>query len=442
VPHRAINRLVINTNYVQLTTDDVVAQVSNAAFDAATWEIWGALLNGARLVVVPKETVLSPPELAARLKEHGVSAIFLTTALFNQVAREDPKAFSSLHHVLVGGEAVEPRWVREVMAEGGPERLLNAYGPTETTTFAIWYHVQEVEEGATTIPIGRPIANTEAYVLDAKMQPVPIGVPGELYIGGPGLARGYLRRPELTAEKFVANPFSDEVGARLYKTGDLVRYLADGNLVYLGRIDHQVKLRGYRIELGEIESTLRRHAGVRESVVVLREDAPEQKRLAAYVVAAGPSRPSARELRAFLRKMLPDYMVPSAFVVLDKLPLTPNGKVDRRALPAPERPHLEEGFVAPRTPVEEALAEIWAEVLRLKQVGIHSDFFELGGHSLLATLVISRVREVFQAELPLRSMFEELTVAGLAERVEVARQSNPVPSLAAPGSDDHEEVRL
>jgi thioesterase domain-containing protein/acyl carrier protein len=328
--------------------------------------------------------------------------------------------------VLFGGEAVEPRWVREVMVEGGPERLLHVYGPTETTTYATWYHVQQVEEGAATIPIGRPIANTEAYVLDGRMQPVPIGVPGELYIGGPGLARGYLGRPELTAEKFVANPFSDEVGARLYKTGDLVRYLADGNLVYLGRIDHQVKLRGFRIELGEIESTLRRHAGVRESVVLLREDAPEQKRLTAYVVPAGPSRPSARELRAFLRKVLPDYMVPSAFVLLDKLPLTPNGKVDRRALPAPEQDALseerEDAYVAPRDELEERLAGIWKEALGVERVGIHDDFFELGGYSLAAVSVIAQIEKVVGRRLPVPIMFQVSTVAQLAEVLRSGRE--------------------
>jgi surfactin family lipopeptide synthetase A len=266
------------------------------------------------------------------------------------------------------------------------------------------------------VPIGRPIANTQLYILDPVLQPVPIGIPGELYIGGDGLARGYLNRPDLTAEKFIPNPFGSEPGARLYKTGDLARHRPDGNLEFLGRLDHQVKLRGFRIELGEIEAVLGGHPAVREAVVVVREDVPGDMRLVAFVVSDQEPAPASRELRAFLQAKLPDYMIPSVFIRLDILPLTPNGKVDRRALPAPDqaRPAPEDAFVAPRTPVEEGLARIWAQVLGLEQVGIHDNFFELGGHSLLAMRVISRLRDTFHMELPLRSLFEAPTVAGLA----------------------------
>ncbi len=423
VAHRAVNRLVINADYAPLTGEDVVAQASNAVFDAATWEIWGALLNGARLVILPQEAVLSPRALATEIERHGISALFLTTALFNQVVRENPKAFRPLRHLLFGGEAVDPGRVREVLVEGAPERLLHVYGPTETTTFATWHPVEEVEEGAATVPIGAPIANTEAYVLDGHLRPVPVGVPGELYIGGPGLARGYLNQPALTKEKFIPHPFSDEPGARLYKTGDRVRRRTNGEIEFLGRFDEQVKLRGFRIELGEVESVLDSHASVRESAVVLRGDASEQERLVAYVVPAGPLTLSPKELQAFLRERLPGYMVPTAFVALGALPLTPNGKVDRRALPAPDLSGLptENAYVEPRTPVEEALAGIWEEVLGLERVGVNDDFFELGGHSLLAVQVIARLNRRFGVELPLRVLFDAPTVAELALAVTQAK---------------------
>jgi amino acid adenylation domain-containing protein len=272
VEHRAVNRLVLNTNYINIEPKDVIAQASNYAFDAATFEIWGALLHGARLVGVSKELALSPKNFAAFMRSQGISVLFLTTALFNQIAQEVPSAFNSLRHLLFGGEAVDPKWVKEVLKNGAPQRLLHVYGPTENTTFTSWYLVQDVPEGATTIPIGRPIANTQIYLLDSQLQSVGVGVPGELYIGGDGLAREYLNRPELTQEKFILNPFSCQPGDRLYKTGDKARYLSDGNIEFLGRIDYQVKIRGFRIELGEIETVLNQHPLLQESVVVVRED--------------------------------------------------------------------------------------------------------------------------------------------------------------------------
>jgi amino acid adenylation domain-containing protein len=441
VPHKAVNRLVFNTNYINLQPLDVVAQVSNCSFDAATFEILGALLNGARLVVITKDVALSPKEFADQLREQGITVLFLTTALFNLLAREVPSAFSSVQHLLFGGEAVELKWVKEVLKNGSPQRLLHVYGPTESTTFTTWYLVQDVPEGAITIPIGCPISNTQVYLLDEKLQLVPIGVPGELYVGGDGLARGYLNRPDLTAQKFIKNPFSNESGSRLYKTGDLARYLPDGNIEYLSRIDHQVKIRGFRIELGEIEAVLSQHPGVRETVVIAKENIAGDKQLVAYIVPHQEPVPTNSDLRRFLKEQLPEYMVPSAFVTLESLPLTPNGKVDRRALPEPElRPELELTFVAPRTPIEEMLASTWACVLGIEQVGVHNNFFELGGHSLLATQVISRVRDTLAVELPLRSLFEAPTVASLAAHVENSLHSGSSmqaePLLPIPRSGD------
>jgi acyl carrier protein len=258
------------------------------------------------------------------------------------------------------------------------------------------------------------------------MQPAPIGIAGELHLGGEGLARGYLNRPELTSEKFIANPFSDDPKARLYQTGDLARYLADGNIEFLGRIDHQVKIRGYRIELGEIETVLSEHRSVGESVVVAREDEAGDKRLVAYVIAGENGGPGISELHEYLKGKLPDYMIPSAFVMMDELPLTPNGKVDRRALPGPERSRdeVEGEYQAARTPVEEMMVVIWAGILGIEQVGIHDNFFKLGGHSLIATRIVSRIRDAFGVELPLRTVFESPTVAGLAERVANANKEH------------------
>ena len=392
IPHRAISRLVFNTNYVELGPGDRVAQAANASFDAVTFEVWGALLRGAALVMFPSEVVLSARRFCAELRKQGVSTLFLTTALFNLLAREVPGGFRSLRDLLFGGESVDADCVREVVRSDPPERLLHVYGPTESTTFATWYRVRDVAEGASSVPIGRPISNTEVYILDAHLEPVPVGVPGELYLGGAGLARGYLNQPALTAERFIPHPFAAEPGCRLYRTGDFARYLPDGNIEFLGRRDQQLKIRGFRIELGEIEATLSRHPAVRQSVVAASGGIGGEpaavpgagRRLVAYVVPKEMPWPGVSELRGFLKERLPEYMLPSAFVLLDGLPLTPAGKVDRGALPAPDqlRPELEKGFVAPRTPIEAKLAEIWASVLRLEQVGIHDDFFELGGHSL------------------------------------------------------------
>ncbi|BCL39536.1 non-ribosomal peptide synthetase [Nostoc sp. MS1] len=305
VTHKAVNRLVINTNYINIEPTDAIAQAANCAFDAATFEIWGALLNGARLVGVSKDVALSPRNFAAFMRGQGISVLFLTTALFNQIAQEVPSAFSELKHLLFGGEAVDPKWVREVIKHGAPQRLLHVYGPTENTTFTSWYLVEEVSEEATTIPIGRPISNTQIYVLDEQVQPVGVGVPGELYIGGDGLAKEYLNRHELTQEKFVPHPFNN---SKLYKTGDKVRYLSDGNIQFLGRIDNQVKIRGFRIELEEIEAVLSQHPLVQESVVVVREDSPGSKRLVGYLVPALHSQTSQEQVAQWQSEYVNDWL--------------------------------------------------------------------------------------------------------------------------------------
>lgn len=416
VPHRAICRLVVNTDYLQLQPSDIVAQVSNPAFDAITFEAWGPLLNGARTAIIPRDVVLSPVEFAAELDRQGVTVLFLTTALFNLMAREAPSAFTNLRCLLFGGETADPKWAREILRHGAPGRLLHVYGPTETTTFALWYPVEQVADDATSIPIGRPIANTQIYLLDQFMNPVPIGVPGELYIGGPGLALGYHNDAELTLRRFIPNPFGNGLGSRLYRTGDIARYRSDGNIEFLGRLDNQVKLRGFRIELEEIEVALSQHPAVATAAVLLREDQPGEKRLVAYVVPVDASGVTTGELRHFLKQRLPGYMVPSNYIVLDTLPLTPNGKVDRRALPAPDR----EQDISPPTSnettddVEERLIQIWERVLGTRPINPSDDFFELGGHSLLAILMFSEVERVFGRRIPLSTLLESATIAHLS----------------------------
>ncbi len=420
VVHQGVNRLVINVNYINLQPKDVIAFASNFSFDAATFEIWGTLLNGAKLVGVNKDVVLSPRNFADFIQEQKISTLFLTTALFNQIANVVPNAFYGMKQVMFGGETVDIKSVKEVLKEP-PKRLLHVYGPTESTTFTTWYCVSNVQEDTITIPIGCPISNTQTYILDSHLQPVPVGVPGELHIGGDGLARGYLNRPQLTSEKFILNPFSNSKSERLYKTGDLARYLSDGSIEFLGRIDHQVKIRGFRIELGEIEAALTTHPEVNQAVVIALKENTGNKRLVAYVVINSVNK--TQQLREYLKAQLPDYMVPSAFVTLESLPLTPNGKVDRKALPAPEI-ERETEYIAPRTQSEEIIANIFAQVLNLENIGIHDNFFILGGHSLLATQLISRVRSAFSIEIPLGELFSSPTVAQLDQTIIQLRNTN------------------
>jgi len=396
---RGVMRLVCNAGYVVWTPDDVVAQISNASFDAATFEIWGGLLNGAGLAILPRDTMLSPSELDAALRHEQVSKLFITTALFNEMVRARPAIFSGVHDVLFGGEAADIPSVCLALT-APPRRLLNVYGPTETTTFATWFEIPDLAADAAVVPIGRPISNTSCFVLDGHGNPSPIGVAGELYIGGAGLAQGYLNRPELSAERFVVSPF--QPGERLYRTGDLARWRADGVVEFLGRIDHQIKLRGYRIEPGEIEAILQEDAAVRQSLVIVREDRPGDRRLVAYLAGRGVD---AGLARTRLKASLPDYMVPTAFVVLDSLPLTPNGKVDRKALPIPVQESAARGYAAPRTPIETTIAGIWAETLKLPRVGIHDNFFDLGGHSLLAVKLMERIQQALGSKPHLNTLW-------------------------------------
>ena len=425
VRHCAINRLVRATNYGELDNTCRLSQGSNVSFDASTWETWGALLNGGALIVLSKETVLSPLELKRVISKQQINTLWLTTSLFNQMAQSIPEAFASLRYMFFGGEAGDPQAAKRVLERGRPQHMINAYGPTENTTFATCYEVSEVAAGARSLPIGRVVSNTEVWVLDRQMQLVPVGVTGELYIGGDGLAREYLGQPVLTAEKFVPNPYSTKPGARLYRTGDMVRYLTDGNLDFLKRRDHQVKIRGFRVELGEIEAAIEQYWAITESVVI-DHDAGGGTRLVAYIVPEEGVEPTSAELHAFLKEKIPSYMIPSIFVTLKEIPLTPNGKVNRRELPVPEFNESEanENFVAPRTPSEEMLALIWRETLGMPQVGVESNFFDLGGHSLLATRVMSQIRERFGVELPLRMLFELPTIAGLAQHLDTVQSKD------------------
>jgi len=463
VSHRGVARLVKETAYAELTEKEVFLQFAPLSFDASTFEIWASLLNGAKLVLYPPLTP-SLKELGDALKRFRITTLWLTSALFQLMVEDHIESLSGVKQLLAGGDVLSVPHVKKVLQEIPGCRLVNGYGPTENTTFTCCYQMTSPKQVGDSVSIGRPIANSQVYILDHHLNPAPIGVSGELYIGGDGLARGYFNNQELTAEKFVPHPFSNEPGARLYKTGDLARYLPDGNIEFLGRIDNQVKIRGFRIELGEIESVLSQHPAVREAVVLALDQVEHpksktrtehsrsiqnpksvDKRLVAYVVPRQDSVFSIHDLRSFLIQKLPDYMLPSSFVFLDALPLTSNDKIDRRALLAPDqsRPELEKSYVAPRTPVEETLAGIWAEVLQLERVGIHDNFFHLGGHSLKVTQVLSRVCNTFDVELPLCSVFEAPTVTGLAARVVAAlwiAQGPQASPYAMAG--DREEIEL
>jgi amino acid adenylation domain-containing protein len=417
IEHRNVARLFSATDaWFGFGPDDVWTLFHSYAFDFSVWELWGALLYGGRVVVVPFDVSRDSHAFHALVQKEGVTVLNQTPSAFRQFMRVDAERGGelALRNVIFGGEALEPATLREWVERRGVEtpRLVNMYGITETTVHVTYRPLgREDVFGGSRSPIGRAIPDLRLYVLDPARRPVPVGVPGELYVGGAGVARGYLNRPELTAERFVDDPFAP---GRLYRTGDQVRWMADGTLEYLGRLDEQVKIRGFRIELGEIEARLAEHAGVREAVVLVREDEPGDRRLVAYVVGAVET----DALRGHLRESLPEYMVPAAFVVLDALPLTANGKLDRKALPAPELASAEETYVAPRTPVEEVLAEIWAEVLRLERVGVHDSFFDLGGHSLLVMRLLAKIQATFDLDISIRTVFSMPTLEAMAGEIE------------------------
>ncbi|GCE14872.1 non-ribosomal peptide synthetase [Tengunoibacter tsumagoiensis] len=417
VPHQAIVRLVCQNRFAQLDQEQIFLQLAPLAFDASTLELWGSLLHGARLVLAPAQ----PPSLellAPLLQEEAVSLLWLTAGLFQQIVQQEPAVLAGVRQVLAGGDVLAPEAVRTLLLRHPGQRVINGYGPTENTTFTCCYPMDDAEQVESAIPIGSPINNSTVYVLDAHRQPVPRGVVGELYTGGDGLARGYLGRPDLTAERFVPDPFSGQAGARLYRTGDLVWYRPDGQLAFVGRGDQQVKVRGYRIELGEIEAVLGQQEEIREAVVLAREDQPGVKRLVAYIVPrVVPRVPEGfvwERVRSSLKEQLPDYMVPALHVVLESLPLTINGKTDRRALPAPDYEHLGEAeqYQAPDNESERRLVEIWQQVLGVERVGVQDNFFALGGDSILSIQIVSNARQAGIALTP-RQLFQHPTIADL-----------------------------
>ena len=417
-PHQGITRLVRNNRYAAFDADDRIAFAANPAFDASTMEVWAALLNGGALVVIAPEVMMEAERLAAELQRHRITTLFLTTALFNQYVHSISGALAQLKYLISGGEKEDPGAYARLLQERGPVHLIHAYGPTETTTFATTARIERAE-GEARLPIGKPIGNTRAYLLDARGRPVPMGAVGELHIGGVGVALGYLNRPELTAQRFLSDPFNPVGGGRMYRTGDLARYLPDGSLEYQGRCDQQIKLRGFRIEPGEIEVQLAASPWVREAVVQVCST-EHHPRLVAWIVPTADVDRSALQgqLRAYLSERLPEYMVPSAYVWLDALPLTANGKLDRRALPEPERAAVgTREYAAPQGETETTLARVWCELLEIGQIGRHDNFFELGGHSLLAVRLSSQLRQQ-GITLPVQAIFNHPILAELAERID------------------------
>jgi len=422
ITHKSLSNIIeAQTGFFEVTRESRIAQVISPSFDVSLLEIWGALATGATLYPLPQDQ-LPGSEVVGWLRERAITLLTATPSFLTALP---VVALPNLKTLTVGGE---PCPAELVSPWSNGRRFVNAYGPTETTIWSSW---GECRAGCQQPAIGRPISNTEFYVLDQQLEVVPVGVPGELFVGGAGLARGYLNRPDITAERFIPNPFSQTPGDRLYRTGDVVQYRPDGSLEFLGRLDHQVKLRGYRIELGEIESVLRQHPSVREAVVLVQGQGTSNERLVGYVTARGQVSPDFKDLRSFLKERLPEYMVPAGFVGLEKLPLTSSGKLDRGALPIPDRvgPERAAANETPETETERALAAIWMELLGIDQIGIHDNFFELGGHSLLATRVVARVLARMSVEVALRVMFDCPTLAELALAI-VEKQAEQVGETA------------
>ncbi|WP_081465942.1 non-ribosomal peptide synthetase [Stigmatella aurantiaca] len=431
VTHQGVVRLVRESNYAAFSPDDVFLHWNTMMFDASTFEVWGALLNGARLVVSPPG-LPSLADVARLIAEQGVNTVLATAALFQQLVDHQLEGLRPLKNLLAGGDAMPPVQAKRLLDTLPKTRLINAYGPTENAVITTCHTLQPGYDARTRVPLGVPLDGTDVYVLDEEMQPVPEGVVGELYTGGDGLARGYVGRPELTAEKFVPNPYGKQAGQRLYRTGDLARWRGDGSLEFVGRADTQVKVRGFRIEIGEVEGALESHPEVKAAAVVVQGEGAEGKRLVGFVVGGG-RKVEVGEVRGYLEKRLPEYMVPSLLVEVEKLPLTGNGKVDRKALLAQvseQGAGASSNYVAPRDETEQKLAKLWEELLGRGRVGIHDDFFEAGGHSLLATRLVARVQETFGVTLPIRTLFESRTVASLARAV-----SRPEQAASAPRSE-------
>ncbi len=456
VEHRAVVRLVCNTDYARLAPDEVLLQMAPLAFDASTFEIWGALLNGAKLAIMTPQTP-APAEIGQAIARHRVSTLWLTAGLFHQMVEGSLESLRGVCQILAGGDVLAVPQARKLLSALPNCRLINGYGPTECTTFSSCHTVTERDLAGSSLPIGRPIANTRAYILDPTGAPVPVGVQGELYIGGDGLARGYLNRPELTAEKFMPDPFADAtypqprvpsgcetgrgqcsgsspfpvseangvgkrvpsgcggLGPRMYRTGDLARWMPDGAIEFLGRVDNQVKIRGFRIELDEVTAALLEHPAIGACAVVAQGDGPENKRLAAFVTVRQAS-PTTTVLRAFLKQRLPEYMVPAGFWRLAEMPLTTNGKVDYSALAQGCGERLPSGvaYVAPGTGLEHSVAAVWQEVLELDQVGLDENFFDLGGDSLRLTRAHCKLQEALRIQFSVTALFQYPTVRTIA----------------------------
>ncbi|MCP4156972.1 MAG: amino acid adenylation domain-containing protein, partial [bacterium] len=435
--HQNVVNVALDPQYVNICPKDRILQLSNYAFDGSIFDIFGALLNGATLVMMPGNQAAMLENLVRNLWDEKITVFFLTTALFNTLVDLEIQCLRNTRKILFGGEQVSPTHVRKALQYLGKDRILHMYGPTETTVYATYYPINEVAENTLTVPIGRQVANTTLYVTDKTGTPVPIGVPGELLIGGDGVARGYLNQPELTAERFIEAGPQLEVSnnqsipnnqypitnTHLYRTGDLVKWQPDGNIEFLGRIDHQVKIRGFRIEMGEIENLLSSQNDIKETVVLAKKDKENNSYLIAYYVPENmeteqqtPSTIS--QLRTFLAAKLPAYMVPSHLVPLEKFPLTPNGKIDRKALPEPgETPGISTEYQAPATETEIKLAALWQEILEIEQIGIMDNFFEIGGHSLKAINLISKIKKTFQVELPVTMLFENPQIKTQAQYI-------------------------
>jgi amino acid adenylation domain-containing protein len=428
VENRSVVRLVFNTNFCRFGPDEVVLQFAPISFDASTLEIWGALLHGARLVLMPP-TARSLEGLGRAIREHGVTTLWLTAGLFHLFVDERLDDLRCVKQLLAGGDALSSRHVCRVLENLTRVTLINGYGPTEGTTFTCCHVMKPGDAVPPSVPIGRPISNSFAYILDEELRPVSPGAPGELFAGGDGVARGYLNAPELTAEKFLPDPFSEESAARMYRTGDLARWREDGTIEFLGRVDDQVKILGHRVEPGEIEAALLEYSGIRQVCVVPNTDETGTKRLVAYYVHAGSVALEPRDLKEFLAAKLPPYMVPALYVSVPVLPLNPNGKVDSAALPAPVVAPAHAPAESPVSHLEQGIATVWKRVLRTENAGLEDNFFDLGGDSLLLVAVHSQLQKLLQIEIQVTDLFEFTTIRTLAEHL--AKSAPAAPSFLA-----------
>ncbi|MBE2223592.1 MAG: amino acid adenylation domain-containing protein, partial [Anaerolineae bacterium] len=435
----AVNFLYSMQKEPGLKADDVLLAITTISFDISVLEIYLPLINGAHVVLANREQSSDGQLLAKLIKDSKSTIVQATPATWKLLLAVGWEGGQGLK-LLCGGEAMSRDLAKQLLPK--VKELWNVYGPTETT---VWSTVHRVTAVSNQISIGRPIANTQIYLLDERMQPVPTGVPGEMYIGGDGVSRGYLNRPELTAERFIPDPFSTDPNAILYKTGDAARYLPDGNIIFIGRLDFQVKIRGFRIELGEIEAVITTHDAISEVIVIVREDDPGDKRLVAYIISHDTNNPpEISAIQDFARKQLPAYMVPTAYVFLDSFPKTPNRKIDRKSLPAPDqsRPDIGDQYEPPQTDTQKSLEAIWCELLKTDKVGIQDNFFTLGGHSLLATRLLVRINDLMKVDISLRSFFEAPTIASLSEQIDTLHWLSQAPDSEFDTSEDREELEI